>query len=366
MANALDRWARAGRGTATATVVATWGSAPCPVGSVLAVAAPDEPGGFPAFAGSVSGGCVEAAVVDGAVAVIAGAAPHTLRFGVSDEDAIAVGLACGGTIEVWIEACDERADRVAWRSAAWEGRAAARVVCLGRIDDERASGRPDSATAEILPPAVGDACTFVLDGSSPKATGSLGHPTLDAWASNVAADADVQGRPAVVVHGGRRFFIALEGRRERLILVGAGHVAQLLAPMAGAAGFDVVVVDPRAAFLDDERFPDTPYVHDWPSDDVLAEAGLDRRAYVVVLAHDPKIDDPALQAALAAGARYVGALGGASSHAARRRRLENAGLTTAAIERVQGPVGLAIGARTPAEIAIAIIAQLVAVRRGAA
>jgi xanthine dehydrogenase accessory factor len=144
----------------------------------------------------------------------------------------------------------------------------------------------------------------------------------------------------------------------RLVLVGAVHVAQALAGMAEAAGFDVVVVDPRRAFATAERFCGVPIVAGWPAE-ALAGIGVDRRTAVVTLAHDPKIDDPALAAALRAGCFYVGALGSRRSHAARLGRLREQGFDEGELERIHGPVGLAIGAVTAGEIATSILAQLV-------
>ncbi len=143
----------------------------------------------------------------------------------------------------------------------------------------------------------------------------------------------------------------------RLILVGAVHISQPLAPMAALAGYAVAVVDPRRAFASDQRFPGVTMIDDWP-DDALAALAPDRRTAVVTLTHDPKLDDPALQAALRSEAFYIGALGSRRTHAARLERLRQAGFDDGQLERIHGPVGLGIGARSPAEIAVSILAQI--------
>ena len=150
----------------------------------------------------------------------------------------------------------------------------------------------------------------------------------------------------------------------RIIVVGGVHITQFLAPMARQAGYDVVIIDPRAVFSAAERFPESDCLTAWP-DEAMAELGLDTRTAVVTLTHDPKIDDPGLQAALASDAFYIGCLGSRRTHAARCERLSEAGFSEAEIlARLHGPVGLDIGARTPAEIAVSILAQMIAVEAG--
>ncbi len=151
----------------------------------------------------------------------------------------------------------------------------------------------------------------------------------------------------------------------RLLIVGAVHIAQTLVPLARAARYRVTIIDPRGAFASPERFPDVEIIPEWP-DDAIPALAPDRRTALVVLSHDPKIDDPALIAALASDAFYIGALGSRRSHASRRERMLASGLSPAAIDRIHGPVGLAIGAQSPAEIAIAILAEITAVLRGGA
>jgi xanthine dehydrogenase accessory factor len=159
-------------------------------------------------------------------------------------------------------------------------------------------------------------------------------------------------------------FVEIWNPRPRLLIVGAVHTAQALIPLARLAEYDVTVIDPRTALGSRERFPDITLRNDWP-DEALAELAPDRRTAILTLTHDPKIDDPALHAALRSDAFYVGALGSRRTHEKRVERLREAGFDADAIRRIRGPVGLAIGARTPAEIAISIMAEITAVLHGA-
>lgn len=177
-----------------------------------------------------------------------------------------------------------------------------------------------------------------------------------------ALNADESG---TIEHGGRRLFLHVQNPPLRLIIVGAVHISQALAPMAVLAGYSVVIIDPRRAFATDARFPDVTLIGEWP-DEAMATMTLDRRTAVVTLTHDPKLDDPALQTALKSNAFYIGALGSKRTHAARLGRLKSAGLGDADCARIHGPVGLDIGALSPAEIAVSILAQITQVLRGSA
>jgi len=318
---ALD-WHRAGRGAALATVVETWGSAPRPVGAQLAVSGAAE------IAGSVSGGCVEGAVVAEALESIEDGAARLMTFGVSDDDAFAVGLACGGTIRVLVEPI---------------GRALPEPI-LAALVEARAARRPVGVETRLeAGPAKGP--TARLDRPSHALIGYADAPErFDADRSGFAADDPTR-------------FVAIHAPPLRLAIVGGVHIAQPLARMAREAGYDVTVIDPREAFASPERFPGERLVHDWP-DAALAAHGLDIRTAVALLTHDPKLDDPALIAALGSDAFYVGALGSTRTHAKRVARLREAGLNEAAIARIDAPIGLDIGARSPAEIAVAILAEM--------
>jgi xanthine dehydrogenase accessory factor len=321
---ALD-WHRAGKGAALATVIETWGSAPRPVGSQLVISGDSE------IMGSVSGGCVEGAVVVEALEALEDGRCRILEFGVSDDEAFAVGLACGGRIRVMVEPVGPGAGVApALLDELVAARAARRAVAVA-TDTE-------SWTREIIGYAA-DPARFDADRSG-----------FD------------EARPAR--------FVAVHSPPLRLAVVGAVHIAQPLVVMARAAGYDVTLIDPREAFASEGRFPGGKLVHDWP-DAALAAHGLDTRTAVVTLTHDPKLDDPALRAALASPVFYIGALGSTRTHAKRVARLREAGIEDARIARIDAPIGLDIGAKSPGEIAVAILAQMTerlrrpATRRGA-
>jgi xanthine dehydrogenase accessory factor len=212
----------------------------------------------------------------------------------------------------------------------------------------------DARRAVALAVRLSDARAFILpDPEAPE--------QLAAEASGLLA-AD---RSGMITLGDESWFIEARHPKPRLILVGAVHIAQALAPLAALAGFDVVIVDPRTAFASAERFPGIATVAEWP-DEALDHLRLDRSTAIVTLTHDPKLDDPALQRALGSDAFYIGALGSRKTHAGRVARLREAGFSEAGIARIRGPVGLAIGAVTAPEIALSIVAEIVAARRGGA
>lgn len=308
-------WAREGRGAALATVVETWGSAPRQPGSQLAISGRGE------IMGSVSGGCVEGAVVTEALEALGDGVPRLLTFGVSDETAFSVGLACGGTIKVLVEPVAPWLPVLEQLVAARAARAAVGyVVDLG-----------DWSRALVSPGA---------------------DPAVDA----------VLRRDKAVVDAGR--FIAPHNPPLRMIVVGAVHIAQPLVAMARLAGYDPTLIDPRETFGAAERFPGEVVLDDWP-DEALARLAPDSRTAIITLTHDPKLDDPAIRYALRSRCFYLGCLGSKKTHAARVVRLQAAGFSEAEIARIHAPVGLAIGAKTPAEIAVSILAQVTAVLRGA-
>lgn len=317
LAEALG-WARRGRNVALATVVATWGSSPRPVGARLAV----ESGGR--FAGSVSSGCVEGEILAAAEEVIASGKPVLRQFGAHPEGIWSVALTCGGTIRILIERL-------------------AQIDELQALLDQARAGH-ESATLLTL----GDGRRHPLD--------SAIAGWEDSDRSIVLAAARAGKSILIETHGGVHF---LEFWRPppRLLIVGAVHIAQSLAPMARLAGYDVTVIDPRAAFADPERFPGTKVKRAWP-EEALAASPPDARAALVALSHEARIDDPALRTALNSPAFYVGALGSRASAEKRRARLAAQGVAESALARLHGPVGLAIGAATPAEIAIAIAAEM--------
>ena len=325
-----SRWRSEGRAVAFATVVTTWGSSPRPVGSQLAADEKCE------FVGSVSGGCVESAVISEARTILKGAPPKLLEFGVSDEMAWEVGLACGGKVEIFVQSLAGQDELV----AALQRLRASRKAALMAVD--LADGR----------------WTLWADGEP------IGDAGLRAVLDADAARAQTEERSRVVERDGRRIFLHVYAPPRRLALVGAVHVAQALIPMAVAAGYDVTVIDPRSAFAAESRFPGVTMLSQWPKA-ALAAFVLDRRSALVSLTHDPKIDDPALAAALRSDAFYIGALGSRKTHAARLERLKEQGFGEQELARIHAPVGLPIGAVSPAEIAVSILAEITQAMRGA-
>ncbi|HMG24659.1 MAG TPA: XdhC/CoxI family protein [Kofleriaceae bacterium] len=339
-------WLAAGRRVALATVARTWGSSPRPAGSKLAVADAAE------FVGSVSGGCIEGAVIQEALELMAIGGSRVLSFGVSDETAWEVGLACGGKIEILIEVVAPGAP-----GAGGGERPAAGGVARGVLEDLLAARRARRQVVLATPLAGG------VHRLIPVPPGAPAQPADPLAAS--AAEVARRDQAEVIDAAGGAVLLEPHLAPLRLIVIGAVHVAQPLAEMAQLSGFAVTIVDPRRAFATEARFPGQALVIGWP-DAAIADLAPDARTAVVALTHDPKLDDPGLITALASPAFYIGCLGSTRTHAARRARLGERGITAAAVDRLHGPIGLRIGARTPAEIAVSILAEIVAALRGAA
>ena len=293
LAAAID-WA--GAPMAIATVVETWKSAPCPVGTHMLVHADGR------FVGSVSGGCVEGDVLERAQLVLAGAPPVLRRYGVADDAAWDVGLPCGGDIQVLVQPVS-------------------------------ADGFPAHLFADIMKArSAGAALSVVTDLES--------------------------GRSALLDDAASAGFVNIYHPPRRLLIVGAVEIASALAAIATSQGVDVTLCDPRGRFLTAERFPGIRLDDRWPDDAVKAFAP-DSRSAIVTLSHDPKIDDPALAAALASPAAYVAALGSVRSHQARLARLSAAGVSAEQCARIEGPAGVAINAISAPEIALSIAGGMI-------
>ena len=311
LASARD-WLRAGHGVALATVIETWGSAPRPAGSQMAVS------GDGRIMGSVSGGCVEGAVITEAQDALTDGQSRVLTFGVSDETAFSVGLACGGTIRVLVEPVG--------------------------------AGMPEQMLADLVAArATRQARAYQVN--------------LQSWERRLTDGADVPARMRSDKSGMEEgdWFVAIHNPALRMAIVGAVHIAQPLCQIARTCGYEVTLIDPRGAFASAERFPGERILDDWP-DEALTALGLDARTAVVTLTHDAKLDDPAIRAALGSDCLYLGCLGSARTHAKRVERLTEAGFADQ-IGRIHAPVGLDIGAKTPAEIAVSVMAQVTQVLR---
>jgi xanthine dehydrogenase accessory factor len=325
----LALWRERGDRIALATVIGVQRSAPRPPGAKMAVNSRGE------IAGSVSGGCVEGAVAEIADGVLKGDPPQLLHFGIADSDAWDVGLPCGGEIDVWVQAYEP-----------------------SRFEEEaRTGGR--AAEVTVLEGAAPGAKLLVLaDGAR---TGSLGSPELDDEAARMATEllwAETSERRDGL-------FIDVVGPPPRLIVFGAVDIAASLCSLARAAGWRPYVIDPRARFATAERFPDAEEViAAWPEQAVAQLGGVDPATSIVVLTHDPKLDDAALVLALDSPARFVGAMGSRRAQAKRRERLLELGRSEDELERISAPVGLDLGAVSREETALSILAEIVAARHG--
>ena len=331
----LDDWAARDPHLAVATVVRTAGSTPRPTGARLLV---DRDG---RMAGSVSGGCLEAAVIGEAQSTLSGEAPpRLLHYGISDELGWEVGLACGGSVDIFVE------------TVRWDGS----DPVLAAVRDAVQADRAIALLTVVDGADAGARAAVAEDGT---VTGGLDSVPHDAVQRRLAS-----GLAGVDEAGGVSVFIDPIVPAPQLAIIGAVHIAIALTEMARAAGFRVTVIDPRTAFLTAERLPGADrLVAQWP-DEALPGLELGPRDAAVCLAHDPKFEDPALGVLLRSRAGYVGAIGSRTTHGKRVARLREAGFSDEAIARIHSPVGLDLGAATPEEIALAILAEVVAARRG--
>jgi xanthine dehydrogenase accessory factor len=325
----VGEWSGRGDRVALATVVEVRRSAPRPPGAKMAVNEHGE------IAGAVSAGCVEGAVVEIADGVIRGGAPRLEHFGIADDEAWDVGLPCGGEIDVWVQAYEP-----------------------GRFEEVARSGGRAAEVTMLEGPSPGSKLLVEADGAR---SGSLGAPELDDEAARVASELLWAERSE------RRgpLFYDVTAPKPRLIIFGAVDIAASLCTLAGAAGWRPYVVDPRARFATPVRFPDAEEViAGWPEDAFARLGGIDPATSIVVLTHDPKLDDAALQIALRSPARFVGAMGSRRAQESRRERLLAAGLGEDELARLSAPLGLDLGAIGREETALSILAEVVAARHG--
>lgn len=336
---ALLRWVGRGDAVAVATLIAVRRSAPLPAGARFAISGSGE------ITGSISSGCVEGDLHERLSRLFEEDSPSTVTYGITDEMAAGVGLSCGGEIDVLLDLHDP-ADPV-WRR-------------LWRVQEESAPA--------VLMTGVGAATRsrhLLLEPD--REIGTLGSESLDALARAHGAElfgrSDARVIELIDADPESAVFAESFVAPPRLAIVGATPIAQALCEMAARTGFEVVIIDPREAFLGRERFPSARALDShWP-DEALSALGLDPRTSVVVLTHDEKLDEPALETALRSTCGYVGLLGGRRTQRQRREALIDRGLDGSACERIHGPIGLDIGARTPEQIAVSILAQLIALGR---
>jgi len=334
----LDHWREENKAIALATVIQTWGSSPRRAGAKMAIT---PEGGI---TGSVSGGCVEGAVFEEGVEALKKNRPKLVHFGVADETAWEVGLACGGSIDIFVQPLDLELF-TSLRSTVLEEQTAVLITVV--------KGPADILGRELLRHDNGASTGNINEALNPPAL-ALAQRVLTAGESQRAMlNDDVEVFAEVILPP------------PTLIAVGGVHITIALMALAKTMGYRTVVVDPRAAFGNEARFPNVDQLIPlWPQE-AFQQIPITRSTAIAMLTHDPKLDDPALKVALPSPAFYVGALGSKTTQSKRRQRLLDDGLTEEQLNRLHGPIGLAIGAGTPEEIAMSIMAEIVAARNKA-
>ena len=358
----MDRlvgWWRSGDQVAVGTVVATFESAPRPPGAAMLVGPDGE------AVGSVSGGCVEGAVYELGEQVLVSGVPVLQRYGVSDESAFAVGLTCGGIIDIFVERVDP-----------------ASYPELGEVADDIAAGRPVAVATVVAHPdesRVGRRLVVRPEDAAVPRAGTLGSDRADDAVTDDVRGLLASGRTETLEYGpegqrrgeGMRVFVSSHAPVPRMLVFGAIDFAAAVARMGSFLGYRVTVCDARGVFATASRFPSADeVVVDWPHRYLTAEAEagrVDQRTVICVLTHDPKFDVPLLEVALRLPRlAYVGAMGSRRTHDDRLKRLREAGLTETELTRLSSPIGLDLGARTPEETAVSIAAEIIALHWGGA
>lgn len=328
----LKNWIKQSDTIALARVVKTWGSSPRPVGSVMLV----NPEGK--MAGSVSGGCVEGAVVKQAKRALGDKTSAKLDYGVSDEEAWSVGLSCGGSIQVFLQP-----------TTFSEGSVWSRLL---------ANAQENQASTLISSLEDGDSTNTLLDED-----GQVWGDELSEELLAEAKDAYAKRTHKTVTHHNKDYFIQIFPRRSLLLIIGAAHITVDLVALGNQFGFETVVIDPRGYFAENTTFIDLPsqLLQNYPSE-VLNQFPLDAYTFCAILSHDPKIDDNALEILLPSEVGYIGALGSKKTHAKRTDRLLEKGIDQSLIDRIHAPIGVSINAKSAKEIALSIISQIIEVK----
>jgi xanthine dehydrogenase accessory factor len=346
----VARWHEVGKGVAQATVVSLVGSAPRGIGATLVVSDAGD------IAGSVSNGCVEPDVVERAQRVIHSGKSRLMKYGVTEEQNYErIGLSCGGEIRVFIERLDADAELDALEEAAREGRPAVRALVIAAPESQPELLGQSLTTITGAAGVMGDlAAPDVREPVERRARELLGAPNPIAEKLTLADGAEVEV-----------FYQTLTPPRT-LLIVGAGHISLPLTRLAKVVGYYVTIVDPREAFATRERLPEADeLILEWP-DEAMERLPINAATAVCILTHDEKFDVPALAIALRKKAGYIGMVGSKGTRATRDAALREQGFTDADLARIHGPIGLDIGARTPDEIAVAVLAQIIAASHGKA
>jgi len=340
-------WLESGEPFALARVIKTWRSAPRKSGAGMLI------GKGMKVAGSVSGGCIEGAVIEEALVALENGNTRLLIFGVEDEMALSVGLSCGGEVTILLEThwafSENPQTKKVWDTLQNCIKNNKPAVLISPLPVEDDSSSADQATVLILPEG--------------KNVGGMQYNFEETHA--LAEEAYKERKNKIVEIGGKEYFIQIFPRRDLLLIIGAGHITIPLVRFAKELDFHCIVIDPRGVFANPERFPVPPdqLILKWP-DDILPDLSLNEDTYAILLTHDPKIDDPALHILLKKNLSYIGALGSSRTHAKRCTRLEEAGFDDISIAQIKGPAGADIGAQTAAEIALSMITEVVAAKHG--
>ena len=330
----LEQWTKQSKPFAIARVIKTWGSAPRPVGSAMIVSEDME------IAGSVSGGCVEGAVIKAASPIIASGVSQKLAYGVTDEEAWSVGLSCGGKIQVFLEkfwAFPEK-DKAVWEKMETCFKQNEGFILITKIANE-----------------LGDRLLVLPNGQF------IGRENEALIKEGLRAYGERKNQ--VINFEEQDYFIQVFPRKSQLLIIGAAHITVDLIDLANKYDFETIVIDPRGFFVDKTQFLTTPnqLITKYPSE-VLDQFKLDAYSYAVVLSHDPKIDDNALHVLLRSDIGYIGALGSKRTHAKRVSRLTEAGFSEDEISLIYAPIGMDINAKTPREIALSIMGEIIKVK----
>jgi xanthine dehydrogenase accessory factor len=320
-------WQAKNKKIALARVIKTWNASPRPVGSVLLISEDQE------MAGSVSGGCVEGAVLKAAMELFQNGQARLLDFGVSNDEAWSVGLSCGGRIQVMLELLPT-ANTPTWQQLSTHLEQDSGCIWVRAL--------PENGNTE----------TTIIAAGEPE--NALSRAAMEAYQFRKSQVMEVDGQS---------YFLHILPKKPQLFLIGAAHLSADLIQLANSFGFETIVIDPRGIFANKTQFPIEPdhLYNEYPSE-ILPNYQLDAYTFAVTLSHDPKIDDNALEVLLKSQVAYIGALGSRRTHAKRVQRLMDKGFTQDEVNRIYGPVGISINAKRPQEIALSIMAQMVEVQ----
>ena len=334
----ITQWQKADKAFALARVIKTWGSAPRPTGAAMLISEEME------MAGSVSGGCVEGAVLKEAKTIIADKSGKKLHYGVSDDDAWSVGLSCGGKIQVYIQYFGKEGKKIS-------------ETCWQKLIDKLNNN---------------ESCIFITllkDGENQNTLltpeGAITGATIPDEVKAAALQAFEKRSHETVFVDDKTYFIQIFPRKSEILIIGSAHITTALVELAHMYDFEPIVIDPRAVFAKNTQFKNRPnqIIEKYPSE-VLHDFKLDAYTYAVILSHDPKIDDDALHILLPSKVAYIGALGSRKTHAKRVARLQEAGFTEEQIARIEAPIGLDIGAVGAKEIALGVMGSIIKAKNG--